>query len=99
LKICARMEESAVRPDDRHSVRPYASTMELAVRARQTRDRGPYRIRQMALRAAGVMQRFFWGPWLPVGIFSEILVDKRTRTGHFALRKILLMELDRCWRS
>ena len=31
--------------------------------------------------------------------FSEILVDKRTRTGHFALRKILLMELDRCWRS
>ncbi|OLA85517.1 MAG: hypothetical protein BHW59_04960 [Desulfovibrio piger] len=26
--------------------------------------------------------------------FSEILMDKRTRTGHFALRKILLMELD-----
>ena len=26
---CTRMEESAVRPDDRHSVRPYASTMEL----------------------------------------------------------------------
>mgnify|MGYP000500196854 CR=1 FL=1 len=34
------MEESAVRPDDRHSVRPYASTMELVVRLADKGSRG-----------------------------------------------------------
>ena len=35
----------------------------------------------------------------PFGGFPGMLVDKRAGTGHCALRKIMIRELDRCWRS
>ena len=99
---CARMESlrrgraGCVIGQGRGITRPEA----VAIGRRESASRG-FVLKQIA-QGAGIFPGipFLLGSMLSCfSGFSEILMDKRTRTGHFALRKILLMELDRCWRS
>ena len=104
---CARMESlrrgwaGCVIGQGRGITRPEA----VAIGRRESAS-GGFVLRQIAQGTSSLAAGIFPGISFPLGSmlscfsgFSEILVDKRTRTGHFALRKILLMELDRCWRS